>query len=207
MDRCYQFPYIVCFLFTYIWMYICVCMIKERERGERWKERKRDRLIDWWGAVSLRISATHWHLMVLLLWQVLRYPDDVFLVGVLVVNHIVSDNNSPGPAWNALLSNTWQLMSGITSLWGFTVAWSGCVCVSQVTQLCLLYLGCWHGWKASKRGCSLNCWGGMIDTGHKCFCVGLWQVSIGLFPEKCYPNLTNALLSNVPVCSRGPMDV
>lgn len=105
-------------------------------------EREKKRLIDWLidGALWVwEFQPTHWHLMVLLLWQVLRYPDDVFLVGVLVVNHIVSNNDSPGPAWNALLSNTWQLMSGITSLWGFTVAWSGCVCVSSHTALSVVF--------------------------------------------------------------------
>lgn len=62
--------------------------------------------------MSLRISAYPLALHVI---AFVGYPDDVFSVGVLVVNHIVSDNDSPGPAWNVLLSNTWQLMSGITS--------------------------------------------------------------------------------------------
>lgn len=65
--------------------------------------------------MSLRIQPTLWHLMFLLSWQVLMSPDDIFLVRVLVVTHIVSDNDSPRPAWIVLLSNTWQLISGITS--------------------------------------------------------------------------------------------
>lgn len=129
--------HIIC-VFYYIYLNVCMCVYDKRkgkgEKGEREKKRLIDEALWVW-----KFQPTLWHLMFLFLWQVLRFPDDVFLVGVLFVNHIVSDNDSPGPAWNALLSNTWQLMSGITSFWGFTVAWSDCVCLKTHSFVCCIW--------------------------------------------------------------------
>lgn len=45
--------------------------------------------------------------------------------------------------------------------------------------------------------------GWTVDTGHKDFCVRVWQVIIGSFSNKWHPNIPS-ILSNVPTCPPAP---